>query len=768
MVKKGSERPGVSGEEASLAKAEKERRASLIARYIETRVVGVNETVSKKEQEEIAEFYKKLSPRERADTLRAKLVAYALDKKQEEIVSDINLIAEIKVLFEDPETQKLFLEFYGEMRVDTKELRASELGALWKNLKEEIREKEAVFQAFERDLHLGAIKGEGKVSSARSRVARLAENIAALLTRKKDIENLNVKGFPAVVENTDVVASFSYETFKEYKDQLDAGFVKLPSRKKIHQEIISALLNHRWPVLIGEAGSGKSDQADAAALELTGHLPTEIECESTTGEIQLVSDDAIDAVGGSYKKYGALMAAFTGFEDSRQKEPAFRTGRIARFDESGRLGPKAYSIIKKARQKRPGDDFYGRLVLPGAAAIWTSNPVGPRYPDRHAPDPAMRRELAEIPVPYPDMSPESPELYEFAIPALFDKNHDIAVAKEEIMPAYEKHEIPEDKREKLLDGSIVVAKDMLVENMADPRHGALWRFMAAVKALQDSFVYGNTETGKYPDTLLRYKEDTQGNIEVVETGGDPLTLTTSTVTLGELRSWMEGWNERREKQDVQFRVDTLTEWLDFKITTYLKQADNTDKEKIKAIFKYFHFLEGKAAGPELRSTKPLTPKEIGYLSPRVPRPLYVERPKVEEKIQPKAEKSKPAEKYETREVLLDTHERVLMKTSADFTGGEDASINISLGEPFIIDGQRFIVAGQAADVKSSYAGKLIGKFVGEELYRMFTPEEVDQGILASFHESSQHDLVDLEEDTQHLQEVFISPTKPKKKRFFGR
>ena len=41
-----------------------------------------------------------------------------------------------------------------------------------------------------------------------------------------------------------------------------------------------------------------------------------------------------------------------------------------------------------------------------------------------------------------------------------------------------------------------------------------WR----IKALQDSFVYGNTETGKYPDTLLRYKEDANGNIEIVETG----------------------------------------------------------------------------------------------------------------------------------------------------------------------------------------------------------------------------------------------------------
>ena len=179
---------------------------------------------------------------------------------------------------------------------------------------------------------------------------------------------------------------------------------------------MSALLNHRWPVLIGEAGSGKSEQADAAALELTGYAPTKLACESTTGEIQLIGYDEIDPkTGGSYKKYGKLMQAFTGFENSGEKTPAFKTGRIARFDESGRLGPKAYAIIKEARQLKPGDDFNGKPVLPGAAAIWTSNPVGPRYPDRHAPDPAMRRELAEIPVPYPDMSPKGPELYDLRL-----------------------------------------------------------------------------------------------------------------------------------------------------------------------------------------------------------------------------------------------------------------------------------------------------------------------------------------------------------------
>src|SRR3989338_7361570 len=115
-------------------------------------------------------------------------------------------------------------------------------------------------------------------------------------------------------------------------------------------------------------------------------------------------------------------------------------------------------------------------MLPGAGAIWTSNPVGPRYPDRHAPDPAMRRELAEIYVPYPEMTPENPELYEAALAALEDENYHISIAPEELKPSYDKKILPEAERTVLEDGSIVVARDEIVLNAADERHSALWRF----------------------------------------------------------------------------------------------------------------------------------------------------------------------------------------------------------------------------------------------------------------------------------------------------
>src|SRR3989339_1320038 len=365
------EQPSTSSQEeqpVSEQKTGREKRAQAISRYIEKQVIGKNESLGEEEEREIEEYYKKLSLREKVDILYGKMMAYVIDKRDESARKkeadnkgetfeptepDPYLISDIKVLFKEPAVRALFSDTYGEARMDAKKFRLFELGNLWDNMRKEIQQKKEKYKMLERDLHLGIIKGQGKISSAKSRMARLAENISALEQRKKGLETL--RSFPEIAENTDMVANFQYESLKEYKKQLEKGFVWLPSRLKIHQETVSAILNHRWPVLIGEAGTGKSDQADAAAIELTGYPPTEIECESTTGEAQLIEDVAIDPeTGGSYKRYGALMQAFTGYDNSQQREPSFKTGRIARFDESGRLGPKAYAIIKKARQKRQG------------------------------------------------------------------------------------------------------------------------------------------------------------------------------------------------------------------------------------------------------------------------------------------------------------------------------------------------------------------------------------------------------------------------------
>ncbi len=745
------EKDGFDTQESDSALKEKstqELKTEAISRYI-NKIITNSESLDISDEEEIKKYYDTLVPRERADELYVKIMAYISDKREWSNASDENeeqenesayvpdkhLISEIKVLFNDKKVQKMIPDTYGEARVDTRNFQNSDITTSWEKVTDLLSKKSAEFKMLEQELHLGKISGKGSISSAKSRMKMLARDLSELDVVRNDLSLL--RGYERTRENTDVAAAFQFQKLKEYKSQLEDGFVWLPSRLDIHQQTVSSILNHRWPVLIGEAGSGKSEQADAAAKELTGELPTEVECESVTGEVQLIKDVAIGRDGGSYEKYGSLMQAFTGFKDSKQESPDFKHGRIVRFDESGRLGPRAYAIIKKARQQKAGDDFYGRLVLPGASAIWTSNPVGPRYPDRHAPDPAMRRELSEISVDYPDMSIENPELYEFALTALFDENDHISVSHQELAPAYTKVDLPDDKKTVLQNGSVIVAKDEIVSDISDSNHGALWRFCGAVKSLQESFVYGNSDAKEYPETLLRFRENSDDVIEVVtDEGGEVLTLSSSTITLGELSSWMSGYNERRQKQDQEFHTETLEEWLDLKIKTYIRQADKADKEKIQAIFKHFHFLDDIVA--DISSATSVTPKQIGYLSPRVPRPVYLDEANVDKKNTPSSSVStlESSTIYETVQVILEGGERINVDVAPlTLRIGQDDEIVINPEDTFTVNKKQFSFSGIVEGKSVDSDGGIVGKLDQEELHATFSKVDIEKGRIVYVTES---------------------------------
>ncbi len=419
------------------------------------------------------------------------------------------------------------------------------------------------------------------------------------------------------------------------------------------------------------------------------------------------------------------MQAFTGFDGPWQAEPSFTIGRVARFDESGRLGKKAYAIIKDARQKKAGDDFYGKPVLPGASAIWTTNPVGMRYPDRHPVDPAMRREIAEIYVDYPEQSAVQPELFDFMTSALFDENKHITIAEQELAPAYTKRDLAAEERYKLPDGSTVIGYDELIANKADKRHGSSWRLANAVKALENSFIYGNKLPKDIPDDALRYKEDDKGNITLSETDGGLLTLESSTITLGEVRSWMTGFRDRLQKQNEAFQVTSFAEWIKMKIEIYLKQVDSADKEKARAIFEYFHLLD--AEMPDLSDATPITPQRTGYLSPRVPRPLYTEAPAVETvATQEVAEANKPIEQYTTYEVTLENGESVMLrKGTQTLHTAVTSELVMNTKTRFTVGRDDFSFAGTQEN-----DGRGVGSFISEkDLHKIFTNEEIEKGMI---------------------------------------
>ena len=721
MIESGSK--GIGVDTTVPAKTELQRREQGIRSWIEHRVLSpsnVSEVVNVKGA--FADF----PVRERADLLYGKLMEYSLttniirQEKHEHPEStpepvDPYLLGEIRALWQDQQTQDLFVSRYSEARVDAKLQRLATLGRKWKEVNETIDATRDVFGQETRRLFLQHATRPDQISASRGRTQRLARELIRLRHERDDILHLREENggqkveLPHTAEHTDVASAIMFEQMSAYHDEAKRGFVWLPSREAIHQETVETLQNGRWPLLLGEAGTGKSDQADAAAVALTGEQPTHLACGPNTSERQLIADKDIDPEGGSYETYGAAMQAATGYIDSRQTEPSFKTGRVARFDESGRLGEKGYSEIKELRQKRPAtrEDrervkrgetieqakmLHGKPVLPGFAAILTTNPAGPRYPDRSEPDPALRREIAPIKVDYPPMTPENPELYEFMLATLMDDNHHIAVAREELAPAYMREPLTQEVI--LPDGRRVVAENKLVQSPTYLRHGALYRLSFAIRELQNAFNYGNIDT--IPQTALRYSTDSStGKLKVVGQGGDPLTLSSSTITLGEVASWMEGFRDRREKDDPDYQVNTLTEWTQLKLQRYLNQADASDREKIQALFDHFHLFDPVM---QLAHAQPMIPKEIGYLSPRVPRPVELaDSDKLDHRTEGKQVALRVPERklYQDMQCILEDGTSILARLEPLLFAKEGKNIRLKQGSRFILDGERFQFVGYA-------------------------------------------------------------------------
>ncbi len=708
--------------------SEQSRREALMHRYVEQHVLPVDPNF---EFEDLNEVYAALSTREKTDLLYQKLMAHrqALKEIQGEEREDPEstpepidpyLLSEISTLWSDPKVQHMAAERYSEARDDIHVYRLSEQGQKWERINQTIEERRQAFQQNTQDLFLRRVTRPDRVEATRSRTQRLAQELISLRKQREDILKLN--NLLHTPENTDVAAIINYERLVEMHSQHEAdGFVWLESREELYQKTVQGLQNGRWPLLVGEAGTGKSELADAAALTLTGEQPTHVACSERTSVRDLVSDKEIDPVtGGSYDAYKPVMEAATGYDDSRQTAPSHETGRIVRFDESGRLGSQGYALIKELRQKRPGDQLEGKPVLPGFASIWTTNPVGPRYPDRQEPDPALRRELATIPVDYPPMTHDNPEVYEFMLATLMDHNNHIAIARNELAPAYAKNQdaVPE----KLPDGRTGIQDKKLIEQSNDPRHGVAYRLSFAIRAVQDAFIYGNADT--IPSSALRFKTNPNGTVEVDQTAnGELLTLATSTITLGELASWMTGFKERTQKDNPDFQTENFTEWVQNKINLYLDQTDAGDRDKIKAIFNHFHLLDPLTAQQkvELQTAVPLTPKDIGYLSPRIPQPYRIIDQAPVQEARPKVEHTQ----NQDRLLIFEdgSRENIIPGIFTFQQNGKE--ISLKNGSRFVLSGEKLRFIGQDSE------GKLVVRIdtgrKDEALHRKIEESQLEQG-----------------------------------------
>lgn len=159
---------GMSGETMGSSQehveTKQEKRARAISAFIEDSVIGENASLSKEEEKDIVEYYKKMRPREKADALYSKMMAFMVDEQADTVqkqeakeqgetfepeITDPYLISEIKVLFSDPKVKELIPGVYGEARVDQKRLQISALGKLWEEESAEVTRKENEYRALE-------------------------------------------------------------------------------------------------------------------------------------------------------------------------------------------------------------------------------------------------------------------------------------------------------------------------------------------------------------------------------------------------------------------------------------------------------------------------------------------------------------------------------------------------------------------------------------------------------------------------------------------
>lgn len=641
---------------------QEKKGAVIILRYLDS-VVSHNQSADQETEESIKEHYSNKSVKEKVDELYQKMMIFAFrrqDKAVEDAVVEVNpkLISRIKILLTDSEVRKIFSDKYGEARAERLSFRGSDLMKKWHDFDKDIIQKTKRLTKLRQDIFQKRIKNKTDEEEIKSEIAELEEAVNESKQAQAGI--ISLEGQEKTAERTDAAALLHYEVLNKYRDQLDEGFVWLPSREEIDAKAMSVLESgnpkqtRRGIFFISEPGTGKSEQIRAIARRLTGMDRVKISCGPRTGEPQLLGQGrvfpgATEIEKGTFTDYTkAVSGAWTGYDYSYQEKPIRPTAQVVELDEMPKVfeNETFFTIAKGFFALKDGDVMPGtdKKILPGRILIGSGN-IGQHHGPKAFP-PALEREFIVIPVDYPEMKLENPELYEFMLAGLLEKGG-LQPAKKELMPYYQKHELPEEQRKVLADGSIVVATDKLVEDASDRRHGFLYRLAYAVKAIQNSYMARGGENAYIDYTkrdILRYKDNDDGSIFVAETGSQIILGTT--ITLNDLNGWMSGYKEQARKK----KALNLSKWLQEKLREKVGEK-HEDRDKLRAIFDHFHLFD---EVPTDFDAEPLTPKEIGYLSPRVPRPVYVEKPAVTERpsVAASETKAEAPKVYETKDVVL--------------------------------------------------------------------------------------------------------------------
>ncbi|MCR4313812.1 MAG: hypothetical protein NUV84_01020, partial [Candidatus Uhrbacteria bacterium] len=361
--------------------------------------------------------------------------------------------------------------------------------------------------------------------------------------------------------------------------------------------------------LMGETGSGKTALAHAAAIILSSR-DSERDVGGATGKFEKL----LATVGGikdgeTYYKYGALLRAMTGKSSSIDTNPSVGGGIF--FDDEFNTRPTSVQrqilkFVSEARAGRkvsvPGTTI-SVTIAPGFLYLAAGNPSSERY-DREETGIETKREFAGnvLNVEYLEQTAQNPELYQVLLAALMDRatGRLTAVTPGEIAPEWK-------------EADAITGESHLD---TDPTAGAfLWRFSNAWRELFKAF--------SQQDTALNVKNPSQPK--------STYHLSTFILDPGIVLTWMD-----RYKASPKDRKGHLATFVLDQFAKYLSQFPQDEQKIVEAYLNHFGIAlsapsDKSAKDKQLlaihkkESIKPtarvLTPKELGYLNPNVPRPI---------------------------------------------------------------------------------------------------------------------------------------------------
>jgi|GEM_PF-3226664 len=553
--------------------------------------IKVDEIEVSKEVEEMAEDYLVELVKDNTNQAGIAELAWAFRRQLQDDLKGAG--KELSLLFlKEDESHAFSLAIYRKLVRSSFELLEHELIRHEKE-KNEINGTYEEFKSLEKDLSDERGKLITLLSEMFKRVGQEPKpvHIAKRAILEAKVSELEEKLETVKKKNPDVAALIEYDTLMEYATQLrTSGFIWTKSRQKLLQDILTGALTSR-PVaaLMGETGTGKTAVARAASIELSSREPERTVGGDQEKFVRLLASPAIQE-GKTYYEYGPLLRAITGKQSSIDDQPSKGGGIF--FDDEFNTRPTSVQrqilkFVSEARAGRkvavPGTPLTV-TVEPGFLYLAAGNPPSERY-EREETGIETKREFAGnvINVEYLEQTNENPELYQVLLAALMDSKTGrlTAVTYEEVAPLWAKDSAT---------GEYHVDSEQTFG-------GFLFRFAKCWNELFKAF--------SHKDTVLHKSNPAKPKAEYH--------LSSFILDPGVVISWIDQY-----KASPKDRKDHLSVFLNTKFRTYLEQFPEDEQKTVNEYLRYFGIpFEYEDEKPQ---AEVLTPKEIGYLNPNVPRP----------------------------------------------------------------------------------------------------------------------------------------------------